>query len=672
MLRVRSATVHRHGPSRSPAIRTFVGMTLIDPDVTSSNRSSNPHLRDMLPAMTRRRLLGGSLGAAAVAFLAGGLPGGTAHARSGNVVTRLLGSTTPPGGAGGLFGFTAVAASTDDALVVPTGYTAQVFVPWGTPLRSDGPTWQPDASNTAADQELQVGSHHDGIFYFPIDETEANTHGLLVLNHEYTDGVLLYPDGDAEMTAEKVAKAVAAHGVTVVEIEFDGTEWVVVDSDLNRRITGATPTAFSGPVPADHPLLQANDDPIGTLNNCGSGITPWGTYLTCEENWNGYFGTVVADDAEEPWEASPEQERYGISADGFGYRWHEADPRFDLAVNPNEPNRFGWVVEIDPFDPTSTPVKRTALGRIKHEAALVSDAGGVAVVYTGDDQDGEYLYKFVGAAPWQEAIDAGTSPLDDGTLFVARFDDDGTGEWLPLVFGTGALDQNGGFADQADLLIRTREAADRVGATRLDRPEWVAEHPTTGDVFVTLTNGSQGPNPVNPRDPNPFGHIVRLAEEGGDKTATSFEWDVFVLAGDPDYDPEVTIDGDIFGSPDGLWIDPSGVMWIQTDVSNSAQALAERGYDRIGNNQMLAADPDTGEIRRFLVGPRGAEVTGVHTTPDQTTMFVNIQHPGESTAAWGEVTPDAPTAVSSWPDGGGRPRSATVVIRKDDGGIIGS
>jgi secreted PhoX family phosphatase len=317
-------------------------------------------------------------------------------------------------------------------------------------------------------------------------------------------------------------------------------------------------------------------------------------------------------------------------------------------------------------------MKRTALGRIKREAAFVADADGTAVVYSGDDQDGEYIYKFVAATPWQEAIDAGTSPLDDGTLYVARFNDDGTGEWLPLVFGQGPLTLNGGFADQADLLIRTREAADKVGATRLDRPEWIAENPLTGDIFVTLTNGTQGANPINPREDNPYGHIVRWTETDGDKTALTFDWDVFVLAGDPAYDPEANVNGDSFGSPDGLWVDPAGVMWIQTDISNSRQALAEDGYDNIGNNQMLAADPATGEIKRFIVGPRGCEVTGAFTTPDQTTMFVNIQHPGESTPAWGEATPEDPTAVSSWPDGEGRPRSATVAIRKDDGGVIGS
>jgi secreted PhoX family phosphatase len=648
---------------------------LNDRDSISSNPSANPALGEVLSRrLSRRSVLTGGLGAAAVTFVAGtaldpAIVRAAPTRRLAPAGVSTTPPTTPPASAPGssLLGFTAVAAGTEDAVVVPDGYTAEVLIPWGTPLQSDGPAWQPDGSNTAADQELQIGSHHDGMYYFPVGEDDANTRGLLVLNHEYNDTVLSYPDGDAEMTPEKAAKGVAAHGVTIVEIELVDGVWTAIDSELNRRITGSTPVQFSGPVDAENPALQAENPPMGTLNNCGSGVTPWGTYLTCEENFNGYFGTL-----DEEFEASREQDRYGIGAEDFGYRWYEADQRFDIAVNPNEANRFGWVVEIDPMDPQSIPVKRTALGRIKHEGALATDAGGRVAVYMGDDQDGEYLYKFVSTNPWQEDLDAGSSPLDDGTLYVARFNDDGTGEWMPLVFGEVGLDQNGGFADQADLLIRTREAADRVGATRLDRPEWVAENPLTGDLFVTLTNGFNGPNPVNPRAENPYGHIVRWVEDGGDKTATSFTWDVFVLAGDPAYDPEVSIDGDIFGSPDGLWVDPNGVMWIQTDISNSSQALAERGYDNIGNNQMLAADPATGEIRRFLVGPRGAEVTGVHTTPDGTTMFVNIQHPGESTPAWGETTAEDPTAVSSWPDGDGRPRSATVVIRKDDGGVVGS
>jgi secreted PhoX family phosphatase len=321
------------------------------------------------------------------------------------------------------------------------------------------------------------------------------------------------------------------------------------------------------------------------------------------------------------------------------------------------------------------PVKRTALGRLKHEGATFAESNGHAVIYTGDDEDKDYFYKFVSARPWRRMRSQGRSPLDEGTLHVAQFDDDGGGRWLPLVFGEGPLTPANGWVDQADVLLRTRQAADAVGATKLDRPEWCAVHPHTQDVYLTLTNGSAGPNGPNPRNPDPYGHILKLRNPGRDHTSTRFRWDVWVLAGDPAYDPAVTLDDtNIFGSPDGLWIDPDGRMWIQTDISNSSQNLASKGYDNIKNNAMLAADTRTGEIRRFLVGPRGCEITGVITTPDQETMFINVQHPGEKTTAWGTPTPADPRVVSNWPDfdPAGRPRPATVVIRKIGGGRIGS
>jgi secreted PhoX family phosphatase len=636
----------------------------IDPDSKSSNPSANPTLSDVVQArLSRRSVLGGGLGAAVLGFIGGGsslLGEGRASAAplpTAPLVDRRL-------------GFEAIPASSADALTVPQGYVAEVLIPWGTPLQSTGPEWKNDASNTAAEQEQQVGAHHDGMHYFPLGRGRpANRSGLLVLNHEYIDRTITYPDGDTVMTAEKVAKALAGHGVTVIEIRFVDGSWTQVDSTYNRRITGTTSVTFSGPVGPDHPALQSNNEPLGTLNNCAHGYTPWGTYLACEENWNGYFGTLDASFVPTPVEA-----RYGLDSVGFGYRWYEADPRFDIAVNRNEPNRFGWVVEIDPFDPGSTPVKRTALGRIKHEGALVTQSKGRVVVYTGDDQDKDYIYKFVGAEPWRRVRDRGESPLDTGTLYVARFNDDGTGDWVPLVLGLGNLTVGNGFVDQADILLRTRQAADAVGATKLDRPEWIAEHPRNGDLFATLTNGTSGSNAPNPRFPNPYGHILRWRERGGNKTGTEFEWDVFQLAGDPAYDPTVDIDGDIFGSPDGLWFDSDGTMWIQTDISNSSQNRPDRGYDNIGNNQMLAANVRSGEIKRFLVGPRGSEITGVITTPDRTTMFVNVQHPGEVTTFWGTPTPANPRAVSNWPDfePDGRPRSATVVIRRVDGGVIGS
>jgi hypothetical protein len=368
-----------------------------------------------------------------------------------------------------------------------------------------------------------------------------------------------------------------------------------------------------------------------------------------------------------------------VSATGFGYNWHKAEPRFDLAVNRNELNHFGWVVEFDPFDPKSVPVKRTALGRIKHEGATCTESKGRVVVYSGDDENGDYLYKFVGDKPWRQVRAKGLSPLDHGVLYVAKFAADGSGTWLPLVHGVGPLTLANGWVDQADVLIRTRMAADAVGATRLHRPEWVAVHPHSREVYVTLTNGSGNKSVVNSsRDPNPYGHIVRFREANNDDL--TFAWDIFLLAGDPLYDQTVPADQPIFGSPDGIWVDDSGIVWIQTDISNSSQNLQSRGYDRIGNNAMLAANPVTGDVKRFMTGPRGCEITGVTMTPDQRTMFVNIQHPGESTTYWntqfGAPSTLNPSTVSNWPYGTTlkprRPRPATVVIRKLDGGRIGS
>ncbi|TDC26323.1 PhoX family phosphatase [Streptomyces sp. 8K308] len=638
----------------------------VDPDEVSSNPSGNRTFGEVVEKrMSRRAALKGGTAAAAGFLVATQLGGSTAVAAEPAQAPASRGGRRP------LLGFDPVPTHSDDTLTVPEGYQTQVLIPWGTPIRPSGPRWRKDASNSAADQAKQVGMNHDGMHFFPLGGgREGSRRGMLVVNHEYVDQQLLFTDGDDEMTSEKVDKALAAHGVSVVEIERRDGIWRVAESRRARRVTGDTSVDFSGPVRASHPSLRAADSPAGTLNNCSNGHTPWGTYLTCEENWNNYFGTEDAD-----WRPTTSQARYGVSRTGGGYRWHEADSRFDLAANPNEINRFGWVVEIDPMKPDAKPVKRTALGRIKHEGCTVTESRGRVVAYTGDDQDGDYIYKFVGDGSWRVQRALGRSPLDHGTLYVARFEDDGTGEWLPLVHGRGPLTRANGWADQADVLLRTREAADAVGATKMDRPEWIAVNPRNQDVYCTLTNGSGWNSAVSPRKPNPYGHIVRWTERRGDNTATTFEWDIFVLAGDPAYDSSVELDEtNIFGSPDGLAFDDDGRLWILTDVSNSSQNLASRGYDNIGNNQLLVADPDTGEIRRFLVGPRGAEITGVAFTPDQKTLFVNVQHPGEATAAYGEPTPENPRVVSNWPDFDpeGRPRSATVVITRTDGGVVGA
>jgi secreted PhoX family phosphatase len=616
--------------------------------------------------LSRRDVLMGGLGAAAAAFVGASLP--------------RQGAATP------LLGFTPVPVSRDDAVVVPPGYGAHVVFAWGDPV-SGGPEFRGDASNSAAEQALQAGMHHDGMHFFSLPRgSDSSSHGLLAINHEYTDDGLLHTDGMTPWTAEKVAKSRAAHGVSVIEVRLEGGRWTVVrPSRYARRITGDTPIYFSGPA-AGHTLLRTAGDPsgrmaLGTLNNCASGVTPWGTYLTCEENWGGYFvnsGTVSALHA-----------RYNVDQKGWGYRWHEYDPRFDAGRHPNEPNRFGWVVEIDPFDPTRPPVKRTALGRMAHEGATLAVAPDHRVVcYLGDDglTGFEHIYKFVSARPYSPGLglDVNAHVLDHGTLYAARFNDDGSGEWVELTHGRNGLTPERGFASPAEVVINARGAADLAGATFMDRPEWVALHPVTQEVYCTLTNnarrgapGQRGPDRANPRAKNVMGHVIRWREAGNDPTATRFEWDIFLLAGDPAHaDPNLrgNVRGETaFACPDGLWFDQRGVLWIQTDVA--ARAMAAPDWARIGNNQMLAADPTTGEVRRFLTGPSGSEVTGLTATPDLRTLFVNIQHPGEPPVAHPPRNdPGAPKAVSAWPEGerGGRPRSATIAIRRADGGMIGA
>jgi len=449
-------------------------------------------------------------------------------------------------------------------------------------------------------------------------------------------------------------------------------------SPYARRIHANTPMRVGGPA-AGHPRMRTAASPsgresLGTFNNCANGWTPWGTYLTCEENFSFHFKA--------PQDPSVMEERYELSPKvRFSFRWGEADPRFDVARSRNEPNHFGWVVEFDPYDPKSVPVKRTALGRFSHESATVVECrDGRLAVYSGDDRDFEYVYKFVTARPWDKSDRAANRDLlDEGTLYVARFDADGSGEWVELTHGRNGLTAEHGFDSQGAVAMYARAAGDRVGATKMDRPEWIARHPVTGDIYCTLTNntargaaGREGPNAANPRAPNRFGHIVRWTEDG-DYSATRFRWEIFQLAGDPRHsDARVrgNLGGDLYASPDGLAIDARGVLWVQTDVSPSV--LLEDDHRIYGNNQMLALDPGSREARRFLTGPRGCEVTGACSTPDGRTMFVNIQHPGEAGVAG--LDPANPGRVSNWPDHrpDGRPRSATVVIRKDDGGVIGT
>ena len=624
-----------------------------------SNRSSNPSLRS-LSAPSRRHVLQLSLGAATSAVF-GSLAAGCAG----------LAPSSPR------LGFKSVPATSADKIVVPEGYVARVIAGWGEPVGIAGamPAWRGDGSHSAADQAVQMGMHHDGIVFYPL--TRSSTRGLLAMNHEYTDDGLLHPDGLKTWSAEKVKKAQAAHGVAVIEVELRSGEWQMVrPSRYARRFTATTPMAIGGPA-AGHALMKTAADPdgrtvLGTFNNCASAGTPWGTYLTGEENFANYFAAGE--------KMSEDHRRWGLRARSF-YRWPEHDERFDATKHPNEPNRFGWVVEMDPLDPTSTPVKRTALGRAAHEGAWVAlTKDGRAVVYSGEDARFEYIYKFVSRDRMRPGgAKANAELLDHGTLHVARFDADGSGRWLPLVHGQGPLTGANGFADQGAVVVRSRQASDLLGATKMDRPEWFAIDARTGEVYCTLTNntgrGTANLPPtdaVNPRANNTMGEIIRWKEDG-DFDAGSFRWNHFVLAGDPANEraeAKGNINGDLFACPDGLAFDARGVLWIQTDAH--AREMNKGEFRNIGNNQMLACDLASGEIRRFLTGPVNCEVTGCTLTPDGTTMFINIQHPGET--AGDRSDPAEPRRFSNWPDyrPDGRPRSATVVIRKVDGGVIGT
>jgi uncharacterized protein len=631
-----------------------------------SNRSLNRSIHEVSDPARRTVLRGGA--AASLMAMLGGL-GACATASGGGATTMA---------AAAAINFKGIPVDASDKLVVPEGYIASVIAAWGEPVGVPGqmPAWRGDASHSAEEQALQMGMHHDGLHYYPLNHD--NNSGLLVMNHEYTDDGLLHPGGLSPWTPDKVKKSQAAHGVAVIEVAAKDGQWQMVrPSRFARRFTGNTPFAIGGPC-AGHTLMKTAADPagklaLGTLNNCASGMTPWGTYLSGEENFMGYFsgGDNLSD----------HEKRWGMRKGGWGYRWHEHDERFDATKNPNEPNRFGWVVEIDPYDPTSTPVKRTALGRAAHEGAWVAvTSDGRAVVYSGEDSRFEYIYKFVSrdkVAPG--GAKANATLLDHGTLYVARFDANGRGVWMPMVQGQGLLTAANGFADQGEVLIKSRQASDVLGATKMDRPEWLAIDPTSGWVYCTLTNnssrgtpGNPGVDAANPRANNVFGQIIRWKEDG-DFDGKAFAWNHLVLAGDPANEraeAKGNTQGDLYACPDGITFDPRGVLWIQTDAHATQMYKGE--LKNIGNNQMLACDPRTGQTRRFLTGPTNCEITGVTWAPDGRTMFINVQHPGETPSDRSD--PNEPAKYSNWPDykPGGRPRSATVVIRKRDGGVIGS
>lgn len=611
-------------------------------------------------SISRRGFLGGTLAFGSFAML-----GGTAL-------------TTEARASADRFAFAAIAANTDDAVTVPEGYKAEVLVRWGDPLWSGAPEFDGATRGTAASQAKTFGDNIDGMDVFHHGDKT-----LLVVNNEYTNRSIIWgnkqvaevKDAAGNVTQKSyldtdnddIAKGKAAHGVSVVEVAMENGKWSLVkDSSYNRRITPDTEMELTGPA-AGHDLLKTNADPtgtrtLGTWNNCGNGMTPWGTYLACEENFNGYFSS-----SEEEPKLPAAFKRYGISGSDWGYGWAKIDDRYDISKEPNEPNRAGYIVEIDPRDPNSTPKKRTALGRFKHEnAECVVNKDGHIVVYMGDDERGEFIYRFVSKGVFAPGADT-DDLLNEGTLYVAKFHDNGAGEWIALT------PESTGMANLAEICVHARMAGSAVGATTMDRPEWIAANPHADEVYCALTNNKNRgikPNaggdltPVggpNPREANNYGQIVRWQPNGGDHTAKGFSWDLFVLAGNPAiHDDELAGSDNVnpdnmFNSPDGLKFDSNGLLWIQTD-GNYSNA---KGFAGQGNNQMLAGDPVTGEIRRFLVGPKQCEVTGLTWSADRRTMFVGIQHPGER-------------GDSHWPDGGDSvPRSAVIAVTREDGGLVG-
>jgi hypothetical protein len=613
--------------------------------------------------LSRRRFIGTGALAGAALFLAGSPLGRTALA---NAI-----SARP------LLGFDNIAASTADTITLPPGYRFDVLISWGQPLHQDSAAYRGDGSNSAEEQLGQFGENNDGMSFFPWPG-DANR-ALMAINNEYCNYPYLLAHGKPPQSLADVRKAQAAVGVTVIEVkrDADGAWQFVQGSAYNRRIHANLPMEISGPA-RGHASMKTAADPagievLGTFQNCANGMTPWGTYLTCEENFSDCFGSTDA-----ALQLTPAQKRYSVKLEGASdNRWHLFDERFDIARTPNELNRHGWVTEIDPFDPASKPIKRTALGRFKHEnAAITLSRDGRVVVYMGDDERGEFIYKFIS----RDRLDknnpkANRHLLDHGDLYVAQLDADaqqprGSGRWIKLSFGHNGLTPENGFSDQGDVLIRARAAGSHVGATRMDRPEWIAVSPQDGQVYCTLTNnvqrGSEG-QPVdgaNPRANNLYGQILRWREAADDAAAERFDWDLFVVAGNPVVHPDSANAGsanvnadNMFNSPDGLAFDQDGRLWIQTDgnYGNSGD------FAGMGNNQMLCADPVSGEIRRFLVGPKGCEITGVAFSPDHRALFIGVQHPGED-------------GDSSFPDHqpGMRPRSSVVVVRRDDGGVIGA
>jgi uncharacterized protein len=642
-----------------------------------TNTSENPTMGDIIAErLSRRDILKGALAAAAISAAVTPLAVEKAAAQAA--------STTPT------FNFTEVKAGSGETHFVAQGYDADVLIRWGDPVLKGAPAF--DAHAQAPEkQAAQFGYNNDYLGYFPING--SSEHGLLCVNHEYTNEELMFPElpgrqdmgrsygtNFAQMSQKLAEIEMMAHGGSVIEIRKTGGKWqVVADSAFARRITARTEMRITGPA-AGHPRMQTKADPAGTkvfgmLNNCAGGRTPWGTWLTCEENINGYFWGKLETN-------HPEYRNYrrmGIPSEW--YNWGAYEDRWDINKEPNEANRFGWVVEIDPTDPASTPMKRTAIGRFKHEgAAGITNKDGRFALYSGDDQRFDYVYKFVtdGAVSATDRA-ANLRLLESGTLSVARFDADGKGMWLRLVHGEGPLSSANGFHSQADVLIEARRASDLLGATKMDRPEDVEANPKTNKVYVMLTNNSQRKadqkDAANPRSDNKFGHIIEILPRGEDHGAAEFTWEILVRCGDPSiaavgatFHANTTRDG-WFGMPDNCAFDALGRLWVATDGNSEA---------RTGRNDGIWAMETEGAARGtsklFFRVPNGAEMCGPEFTPDMETFFVAVQHPGEPDDDDPSSKPASFTNVSTrWPDFKDNvpPRPSIVAITKTGGGKIG-
>lgn len=715
-----------------------------------NNTSDNIHFRDILEQHISRRSLITKTASGAVALtLASTLTGCNDDDNNSSNNGGTPPTPVDPNKKPEKLNFSPVAKNLNDIVTVPEDYEATVLYALGDSINPTYGAWDDNNIPSGPSFQFRSGDCHDGMHYFGMNSTtqrfdeSVSDRGLLVMNHEYINPTFLHPKGptkvDGRRPEDEVIREVNAHGVSVIEIKKDKTSQkveVVKSSVFNRRITGSTVMDLAGAA-AGSTLLATAYSPAarqtrGTHNNCGNGYTPWGTYLTTEENFIGYFARSATDDTLRRPEEIIALKRYGLKAGSssrYGWetavgsvesqdlydRW-SADVKATTAAEDyrNGPNTFGWMVEIDPFDGRQNPVKRTSLGRFAHEdSACRAIAGQPLAFYMGDDSRGEYIYKFVSDAKW-DAKDinggyaAGDKYMNAGKLYVAKFNNDGTGQWIELSFGKNGLNQSNSvypFSSQADVVTFARLAADAVGATKMDRPEWCTVNPENGEVYVTLTNNSnRGSNyPTDAANPRSYedlynntktqkgnvnGHIIRFRETADLTTAESFKWDIYLFGAEASMAANINLSGltdnNDLSSPDGMWFDPRGVLWIQTDdgaytdVTNCMMLAALPGQIGDGakattsnGTETLVGKKVTDEtLRRFLVGPKECEITGIAMTPDYKAIFINVQHPGEDSADYASPSSNWPATQTNPSNKTARPRSATVVITRKDGGVI--